>query len=83
MDEILVDALGDPIVIGNRYGYSTSANGIARTVIGEALNFTKGGRVTLKVESLKTFLYGKLIPNGISERAEKISMHSHMIFPVS
>jgi hypothetical protein len=81
-EDVLYDALGNPIVLGRQYGYSTSANGIARTVFGEAVKFTKGGKVTLRVEHVKTFLYGKPVEALWSERAETISMRSHMLFPI-
>jgi hypothetical protein len=77
----LADALGQPIWLGNSYGYSTSASGVARTVFGEAIKCTESGKVTLRVEQVKRFLYGKPI-NEVYEGAETISIRSHMLFPV-
>lgn len=50
------DALGNPVELGNKYGWSTSKNGFAQVVIGIAEKLTNNG-VTLKVESGKKCLY--------------------------
>ncbi len=50
------DALGQDIIIGNRYGYSQNKNGFTHIVIGKAKNFTKSG-VSITVESAKRALY--------------------------
>jgi hypothetical protein len=75
------DALGIPIAIGQRYGYSTSDGGWARTTVGTAIKITKTGRVTLSVESIKKFLYGE--PHEDYADADTVSIRAHMVFPVN
>jgi len=76
-----LDALGDPIIIGKRYGYSTSSNGRARTVIGLAQKLTSQ-KVTLKVEKVNNFLYGEPI-EALWAEAEMVSIRAHLIFPIT
>lgn len=75
------DALGRPIQMGQRYGYSTSDGGWARTTIGIAIGISKTGRVKLHVESIKRFLYGE--PTTYKGDAETVHMRAHMIFPIT
>lgn len=76
-----VDALGEQIQVGKLYGYSSTASGIARTVIGEAKSFTKTGLVKLKIAQVKIFLYGR--PTDIhSTNTEVVNIRPHLLFPV-
>ncbi len=70
-----LDALGNPVHLGKRYGYSTSANGIARTVLGIAIKITKDGNVTLYVENVDRFLY-------YTESSDTVIIRPYMLFPV-
>jgi hypothetical protein len=81
MTEEVFDALAKPIVLGNKYGYSTSANGIGSVVVGAATKITKTGKVTLGVESRRTFCYGKPYESW-GERADTVSVQSYHLFPV-
>ena len=74
------DALDNPIVIGNVYGYSTSKGGWARTVVGVAVGITPTGRVSLNVTRAQTFLYGE--KSDYNPGGEKSHIRSHMLFPV-
>lgn len=75
------DALGNDIVIGNTYGYSSSSGGWSHTVVGTAISFTPKGKVTIKVIATNTFLYGE--PSDYQKvTAEKINISTHMVFPV-
>lgn len=76
-----VDALGNAIKIGQRYGYSASSGGWQRTVIGIASSVSKD-RVTLDVETVKQFLYGEETDN-IRDSAPKVLIRGIMIFPVN
>lgn len=76
----VVDAIGDPIVLGNMYGYSTTSGGWARTVLGEAVGITPTGRVTLRVVRRTAFLYGE--QSTYNPGGDKVSMRSHMMFPI-
>lgn len=77
-----VDALGKPIRYGQRYGYSSSAGGVARTTVGVAINLTKT-KVTLQVEEVKHFLYGEPFEKTWSEDAKTVSIRTHLVFPVN
>lgn len=81
MTEEVFDALAKPIVLGNKYGYSTSANGIGSVVVGTATKITKTGKVTLGVESRRTFCYGKPYESWC-EHADTVSVQSYHLFPV-
>jgi hypothetical protein len=78
--DTLVDALGNPIVIGGTYGYSTNKGGWSRTVVGTAMSTTPTGRVSLQVIRAETFLYGN--KSEYNPGGEKSSIRSHMLFPV-
>lgn len=81
MTEEVFDALAKPIVLGNKYGYSTSSNGIGSVVIGVATKITKTGKVTLDVESRRKFCYGKPT-DAWREPADTVSVQSYHLFPV-
>ena len=78
----IYDALGDEIIIGKKYGFTRSKNGIAHTVLGEASKITKTGRVSLKVISVKKYCWGKLIEND-KKISNVSSIYPFMLFPVS
>lgn len=75
------DALGNDIVIGQNYGYSSGASGWVDSVVGEAVGETQE-RVTLRVIRRHTFLYGK--PAEASWRGGKpaVSVKPCILFPV-
>lgn len=75
------DALGNKIIIGGCYGYSTCNNGITRTVIGLVVNETSK-RVTLKV----VFAYESLYGNFEMEHCKihnNVSIYGFRLFPVN
>ena len=74
------DALGNEIVIGATYGYSSSSGGYARVVTGKALK-TTDKKVTLHELQSQRFLYGEPCEE-YGERAEKVSVLSRILFPV-
>ena len=76
----LNDALGDPIVLGNSYGYTTSKGGVQNVCLGIAKKITKTG-VTMDLYSRTKFYYGqKSIYPTESNRPTNVS--SHLLFPV-
>lgn len=81
MIDILLDAIGKEIVIGNRYGFTTSKNGVTRVVIGTAVNTTKT-RVTIKVETVVRHRYGGNAQNEQYD-TETVSAQACKMFPVS
>lgn len=76
------DALGNPIEIGEKYGYSTTSSGWARTVVGKALKANEAtGKVSISVERVQHYLYGAKT-SGHTVDADKVSVRSLMLFPV-
>jgi ribosome biogenesis protein Nip4 len=76
------DALGNDIVVGNFYGYTSTSGGFARTVLGTVTHLTKQ-KVAVKVEYVNRFLYGKPIKDDYGNRAEQVAVHGYLLFPVN
>lgn len=74
-----LDALENPIVIGDTYGYTSSENGFSKVTIGRASKFTTTGKVTLTDIKVRRFLYGKKID---CDHANTSSVSAHLVFPV-
>lgn len=73
------DALGNDIVLGNRYGYSRNQNGFTYVRLGTIIKINAKS-VLMKVEVSKRALYSNdLEPESC---AEKISIKSNMLFPI-
>lgn len=81
MSDVLLDALGNEVIVGNRYGFTTSKNGVTRVVVGTAVNKTKT-RVTLTVETVVRHLYGGNAQNE-QYATETVSALACKMFPVS
>jgi hypothetical protein len=75
------DALGQPIVFGTKYGYSSSKSGIGQVVVGVALRETKT-KITLDVISRTVYCYGKLHEKNEFLPGQSVSVHSYHLFPV-
>lgn len=60
---MVVDAMGNEIVIGEYYGYSKSSNGFTYVVTGKAYK-TANGKVTLEDITEKSFSY---VSGGVQE----------------
>jgi len=75
------DALGNPVVMGNCYGYSQSTNGSSSVVIGEAVNETKTG-ITLRALSKLRSIYSD---EGSSQKIDKqsVTVKAIHLFPVN
>jgi hypothetical protein len=79
----VADALGENVVIGKRYGYTSTEGGYARTTLGEAIKLhPKSGRVTLRVKDVKFFLYGDRIEPYTQSTAEQVVVRSYLLFPI-
>jgi hypothetical protein len=78
---MFIDALGNPIVIGNVYGYSRSQNGCNSIHIGEAIKETKTGLLTMKVLHTRTGYSNKTEP--VEPPARTVSIKPVLIFPVN
>jgi hypothetical protein len=74
------DALGNDIVIGNKYGYSQQSNGSVAVIIGivEKVNDLKA---TLKEVSERRGLYGE-IKNDFKPETRKRSVNACHLFPI-
>lgn len=75
------DALQNDVVLGARYGYSTNASGVTSVVIGIAEKLT-ANKVTLEIESRRSFLYGEIYDSTWRSPSRTTSVHSCHLFPV-
>lgn len=76
-----LDALGNPIVVGNKYGYSIGDGGWTDVVVGQVSKET-AEKVTL-VNIVRTgFLYGRPTDRKWKE-ATTVSVKSCILFPVA
>jgi len=79
------DALGNDIVIGCRYGYSKSSNGVTNVVTGEALKLHSNNKVQLGNIIDKSYLWigeGR-DDHSIDEPTRKRTVSSIQLFKVS
>ena len=81
------DALRDPIVIGNRYGYSTSSSGFISVTIGTAVRITGKDQLKVTLEDLTTnrYLYGgpePCTPWEGQEPPKHVSVYAVHLFPI-
>lgn len=89
------DALGNPIIVGCLYGYSTSNNGMFRVVIGRVVNITRrevpyGNHniddysATIDIISVKSgsFLLSEDALGDYGYKKQKVSIRAHHLFPV-
>ena len=77
----MTDALGQPIVFGTKYGYSTSSSGRSDVVVGVASHETKT-KVTIDVISRTEYMYGKLYKTNDFLPSQSVSVRSYHLFPV-
>ena len=79
------DALGNEIVIGNKYGYSNSKNGHTTVKLGTARKFTPKGLLTLEVTKHTSAVYMNEagVPKYAQEVGKTISVKPLMLFPVN
>jgi hypothetical protein len=74
------DALGDPIIIGETYGWSINNHGYTHVITGVAEKFTEKG-VTIKVKTSIRCLYDD-DPKPIKVK-ERINLRGIGIFPIN
>lgn len=79
--QILTDALGNEIVMGASYGYSTTSSGITKVVLGVADSVTKTGYLSLIVTKATQYIYGGS-PKLIEYEKKKVSVNSCNLFPI-
>ena len=77
----LFDALGDPIILGRRYGYHTSTSGWARVTTGIVV-YTPSGKATMEDLTVQRFLYGKPTDFREDEIPKTVSINASFLFPV-
>lgn len=75
------DALGNPIVIGNIYGYTGNKNGFTHIVVGKAKSVKT--KVALEVISFKRSLYNDAPEDETQEHAKTITTRAINLFPVN
>lgn len=78
------DALRNPIVIGNRYGYSTSTSGIIGVTIGTAVRIVgrEENKVTLEDLSVQRYLYGNPCDDVLDRKPNSVSVYTCHVFPI-
>lgn len=76
------DALGNEIIIGENYGYSSNNGGISLVKIGTASKMTNKGLVTLKVLIHKTAYWANDLKDPDYEPSKTISVKPQLLFPV-
>lgn len=76
------DALNNEIVVGNKYGYASSINGIPTVVIGVASLCKNDLKVTLKQVQKRSGLYGK-IEEGFATQEKSVTTYSCTLFPIN
>lgn len=74
------DALGQPIKLGAKYGYSINSSGVTTVVTGILEKVTEK-KVTLRVETRKRFLYGEPAELHFTS-AGAVSLHPCHLFPI-
>lgn len=74
------DAMNQPIVIGQMYGYTAVKGSFMTVVIGRARKLTEK-KVTLDVTSRSMFIYGAPA-DGEPSGQKHVSIHSCHLFPV-
>lgn len=75
------DALGNEIVLGEKYGYARQDNGFNNVVIGIATKFCEGGSLTLQVIERKRSLYYDEL-ESIEIGSPKVSVKPMQLFPI-
>lgn len=80
---MVFDALGNEIVLGERYGYSNRANGNVTVVIGRAIKINEEtSNVTLSVERKLKGIYNSDLRDDQNSGNGKSSVLSNTIFPL-
>ena len=77
------DALKQPVIIGNTYGYSASAGSRITVVVGKAVKLTPKGNMSIQVISRRNYLYGEELPPDNYPSSAVVSVHPCHLFPVS
>lgn len=75
----MLDATGNPAIIGNHYGYTQSNNGIITIITGKCRDI-KNGKLTLEQIRETTYHSGHHYKTIHTERAR--SVYSHTCFPI-
>lgn len=75
-----VDALGNEIVVGEKYGYSSPSSSVTRVVVGRAIGSTEK-KVRLELLSVREFMGGEEI-TLFGMRAKALTIASYLLFPV-
>lgn len=77
----MVDALGNELVIGNTYGYSSRDGGYIVTCIGVLEGVKK--KATLRIISRKNFIYGDEVDRSYWNNSSAVAVTPIILFPVN
>lgn len=75
------DALGNEIVLGEKYGYARQDNGFNIVVIGTAIKFGEKGSLTLQVTERKRSVYLAEL-ESVEIGSPKVSVKPMQVFPI-
>lgn len=75
------DALNQPVVLGQKYGYSTNSSGFTTVTLGTAVRLTEK-KVTLQDLTVRRFLYGGEVDQW-KEVPKSVSVQSCHLFPIA
>lgn len=77
------DALGNEVLIGERYGYSSRSNGIVNVVIGVATKINEEtSNISLQVERKLSGVYNNPLADDKHQKRNSVSVLSNTIFPL-
>lgn len=91
MRNLIIDALGNEMVVGSWYGYSRNDGGFSHTTVGKAEKVVSGdgqytpAKVRLTDLHVSHYLYGQPYDKGTpgsAKPAKAISIACFMVFPV-
>lgn len=75
------DAIGNEIIIGQRYGYTNNRNGINDVTIGTASEVPKEHKVRLVNVQRKTFVYQSVESSEFVDVSD-VTLFSFKLFPI-
>lgn len=73
------DATGNPIIIGNTYGYSINSNGFTKVTIGVATK-NNGNKVSIKPTLVKRRLYDN--EPEVIDKTGTVTVQGMILFPI-
>ena len=80
---MVIDALGNEVIVGQWYGYSSLGSGWSHSTLGRVKYVTeKTGKVRLENCRVKRYLYGEPTDFKADVIPSDVSIRGTMIFPI-